>query len=100
MAQIEYEKTILENDVKSLTANLNEIKTNHKNLEDELTAKLSVLQPKHKADMEEYEQKKNRLIYMKKHTIEMNEGIVEMTSSKKMMVKAIEKTNEEIEKLT
>ena len=76
------------------------IQKNHKNLEDELTGKLSVLEPKHKADSKEHQEKKDRLIYMKKHTIEMNDGIVEMTSSKKMMVKAIEKTNEEIEKLT
>jgi hypothetical protein len=100
VAQLENEREILDNDVKSLTANLDEIKTKHKNLEDDLTAKLNVLEPKHKADGIEYEEKKNRLIYMKKHTIEMNNGIIEMTNSKKMMVKAIEKTNEEIEKLT
>ena len=100
IVQTESLKISLENDVESLSVNLNEIQRNHKLLEDELTAKLNILQPKHKADFEEYEQKKNRLNYMKTHTVEMNDRIVEMTGSKKMMVKSIEKTNEEIEKLT
>ena len=99
IALLEAEKIMLENDVASLTSNLNEIQKNHFNLETELTAKLNVLEPKHKADFEEYENNKNRLNYMKSHTIEMNERIVEMTESKKMMVKSIEKINGEIEKL-
>ena len=100
LAELESEKIQLENEVASLRSKLNEIQTNHSNLETELTAKLAILEPKHKIDFEEYETNKNRLSYMKSHTVEMNERIVDMANSKKMMLKAIEKTNAEIKQLT
>ena len=99
VAQIEARKIVLENEVADLTKKLNDMLSNHTKLESELTARINVLEPKHQEDLDEYETNKNRLAYMKSHTIKMNDELVEMADSKKMMLKAMEKMNQEIEGL-
>ena len=69
VAQIEARKIVLENEVADLTKRLNDMLSNHARLESELTARINVLEPKHQEDMDEYETNKNRLAYMKSHTI-------------------------------
>jgi hypothetical protein len=65
-----------------------------------LNAKIKEREPKKATKLQELDEKSKKLQHMKAHTSEMNEKMVVMAESKVIMVKAIEKTNEEIDALT
>lgn len=68
----------------------------HKQVESDLSKKIEDLEPKHLKVSKEYFTNKANLDYMKSHSIEMNSKMEEMGDSKKVMVKTIERTSEEI----
>ena len=96
MNDLETVRLALDNDVLSLNTNLNEVRYNHFALETRLKQNISVLEKQHLKDQDTYNIIKDRYEYMVGHSSEMNDKIVNMTESKKLMVKNIEKTNSEI----
>jgi hypothetical protein len=78
-----------------LKSKLNE----HETLGKDLKNRIETAELIHKAIFDEYFKNKSRLEYMKSHTIEMNNKMIEMTENKAIMLKQIEKFNNEIESL-
>lgn len=82
-----------------MNENLAKTLETHKQVESDLGKKIEDLEPKHSKVSKEYFTNKANLDYMKSHSIEMNSKMEEMAESKKVMVKTIERTSEEILKL-
>lgn len=89
----------LDTEIASLTENLRSILDSHVKLEAELRAKIAEAEPKHKQIADEHSPKKSRVDYMKTHTVQMNEKMIEMDENKVVMLKQIEKMLAEIEDL-
>ena len=86
--------------IESLKKDISQIKVDHEKVEGNCNAIIKEREPKKAEKMKELEEKSKKLQNMKAHTSEMNEKMVIMAESKVVMVKVIEKTNEEIDELT
>ncbi len=97
----EIEHTKLNSDLEcyNLDTSLKETISKHNALETVLNSRIKELEPQHENIFNLYADNKSQLDYMKQHTIQMNERMVELAKSKEFMQKTIEKTNAEIDEL-
>lgn len=93
-------KNLTDKQVNELEINVKNAKIENKQTEEYLLSKINELEPLNKKLESKNDNLNKKLTQMKTHTIELNKKIDEMIDSKGMMLKTIDKLNDDIQDLT